>query len=330
MATEMTTTRGCSYVAPDEGEAIRIFDEQIAVKVTGAETDGAYALLAMSVAPGGGPPLHAHPGSETFHVLSGEFAFTFRDNDGVATVLGRPGTVVNAPGGVPHRFENVGASRGEMLIVVAPEAVDFLRELGAAFPPGAEPDMERMLDIHARHRVETVHGGEGSRPEPPRDGATSARARALAWEFTHANDALIATLEGCSEAQWRAECADTGWTVGVQAHHVASNHAIIAGVIVDAAENHPHVPLPDATLDAINARHAQEFAGVGRDEVIALLRASGPASALVYRALSDEQLARAGWLAMVETGPTVADLIAHLAIGEITRHGDAIRQAIAG
>jgi quercetin dioxygenase-like cupin family protein len=108
MAMDTTTTRGCSYVAPDEGEQIRIFDEQVAVKVAGAETGGAYALLTINVAPGGGPPLHAHPGAETFHVLSGEFAFTSRDGDGAATVLGRAGAVVNAPCGVPHRF---GATR---------------------------------------------------------------------------------------------------------------------------------------------------------------------------------------------------------------------------
>jgi len=329
MATEVTVNRGCSYVSPDEGEAIRIFDEQIAVKVAGAETAGAYALLTLSVAPGGGPPLHAHPGSETFYVLSGEFAFTFRDGDGVATVLGRPGTVVNAPGGVAHRFENVGSNRGDLLIVVAPEAVDFLRELGAAFPPGAAPDMERMLAIHARYQVETIHGGEGSRPEPSKGGATSARARALAWEFAHANDGLIAMLERCPAQRWRATCADTGWTIGVQAHHVASNHSIIARVLGEAAEGHPHSPLPTEKLDAINARHAEDYADITRDEVLALLRESGPAAAQAYRVLTDEQLSRAGWL-IASAAPTVADLIADLAIGEITRHGEAIRAAIAG
>jgi len=171
MATTTATDIGCSCVLPEGGEQIRIFDEEIVVKVTGTETAGAYALLTGSVAPGGGPPLHAHPGPETFYVLSGEFAFTQQDAHGASTFRGGPGTVVHAPGGAPHRFENISPTRSTMLIVVSADSVDLLRELGAAFPPGAQPDMEKMLTINEKYDAATVHGEEGSRPEPPKEGA---------------------------------------------------------------------------------------------------------------------------------------------------------------
>ncbi|HEY7909341.1 MAG TPA: cupin domain-containing protein, partial [Thermomicrobiales bacterium] len=139
MATTIARETGCSCVAPAGGEVIRIFDEEIVVKVIGAETAGAYAIVTGSVAPGGGPPMHAHPGNETFYVLSGEFAFTQRDAHGVTTFRAGPGAIVHAPGGAPHRFENVSPTRSTMLIVVSADSVDFLREMGAAFPPGAQP-----------------------------------------------------------------------------------------------------------------------------------------------------------------------------------------------
>src|SRR5579884_942225 len=179
MVTTVPIAASCSCLPADVGEEIRVFDEAFLVKVTGEETADAYAIVVGSVAPGGGPPLHAHPGNETFYVLSGEFAFTQRDAGGVRTFRAGPGAIVHAPGGAPHRFENVGPTRATMLVVGAAESVDFLRELGAAFPPGARPDMEKMLAIHARYAIESFHGEEGSRPEPPQDGATSARARAL-------------------------------------------------------------------------------------------------------------------------------------------------------
>lgn len=330
MATDVAAEIGCVCMAPDEGERIRIFDEEVAVKVTGAETAGVYALAAISVAPGGGPPLHAHPGNETFYVLSGEFAFTLRDARGAATFRGGPGTVVHAPGGAPHRFENVSPTRGSLLVIAAPDAIDFLRELGAAFPPGAEPDMEQMLAIHAKYNVATFHGEAGSRPEPAKDGATSERARMLAWRVEQAHETLVAALVRCTPRRWRAICADTGWTVGVEAHHVAVNEAAILHAILAAAEGQPHAPITPEALDAINARHAIEFAGIGKARTLALLRRNGAKAVAAYRRLSDAQLARTATLVAGEPPASVADWIEELALGEIASHSEYIRAAIAG
>ncbi len=327
MATQTVPLTECVCLLPDEGEQIRIFDEEFRVKISGEATAGEYAVLVGSVAPGGGPPLHAHPSNESFYVLSGEVLFTQRTRDGVTVFRGSPGSIVHAPAGVPHRFENVSPERSKMLLTVSADMLDFLRELGAAFPPGAEPDMEKMLAIHAKHHVDTFHGEEGSRPEPSRDGATSARARALAWQFEHENAQLIETLERCNVNQWQAHCPDTGWTVAVQAHHIASNYTIIANMIRDVAMGTPHPPLPVEKLNAINARHALEAAGVSRETVIDLLKWNAPVAAATYRFLTEEGLDRTAVVTPGADAQTAAELIVAIAIGEIERHGLAIRQA---
>jgi len=328
MATNVATKIGCSHVSPDGGERIRIFDEEAVVKVVGEETAGTYALITLSVAPGGGPPLHAHPGNETFYILTGEFAFTQRDAAGVSTFRARPGAVVHAPGGAPHRFENVGSARATMLQVVSPELVDFLRELGAAFPPGAQPDMETMLALNAKYGTEVFYGDEGSRPEPGADDATSERARALAWRFQQATEALIATIEGCTPGQWRAVCADTGWTVGVQAHHIAQGEATLAGMIGKVADGQVRPPMAVGMMDTINARHATEFAHVAQAETVTLLRQHGAKATETYRRLTDAQLERAATLVEGKPPMTVVQMIEYLAIGEIKRHGAALRHAL--
>src|SRR5579885_864000 len=103
MATAIENELNCVLLRPGMGERLRIFDEEFFVQFTGSATGGTYALATGSVAPGGGPPLHSHPGPETVYVLSGEFAFTQRDHRGVSTFRGGPGTTFHAPGGAPHR-----------------------------------------------------------------------------------------------------------------------------------------------------------------------------------------------------------------------------------
>jgi hypothetical protein len=82
-------------------------------------------------------------------------------------------------------------------------------------------------------------------------------------------------------------------------------------------------------IDAANARHAEACANVTQAETCALLQRHGALATELYRGLSDEQLARTG-VTLVDGPPsTVAGLIDYLAIGEIERHGQAIREAIA-
>ena len=54
----------------------------------------------------------------------------------------------------------------------------------------------------------------------------SERAAALAERFERINQDLIATVERCSDADWRRACAGEGWPVGVTAHHVATFAAL--------------------------------------------------------------------------------------------------------
>jgi quercetin dioxygenase-like cupin family protein len=309
------------------GETLRIFDEEFTVKVAGDQSGSSYALFSGSVAPGGGPPLHAHPGPESVVVLSGEFEFTARVDGDVTVRRGGAGAVFHAPGGMPHRFENLSSERSAMLAVTTPDAVQFLRELAAAFPPGSQPDLEKMLAIHERYRVDTFYGEDGSRPEPPKVGATSARARALAWQLERANEELVELLEVRDDRQWGASCDDTGWSVGVEAHHLAIAQRQFAELVQAIATGQAPPPLTVAQLDALNADHAELAAKVSREETLTLLRESGPAVAAIYRALSDEQLAVSA--AVVAGAPpwTVQQLVEH-AVAHYAEHGEPIRRAV--
>ena len=51
------------------------------------------------------------------------------------------------------------------------------------------------------------------------------RAEALAEKFEQTNNDVISMVESASDGQWKAICADEGWSVGVVAHHVAGVQA---------------------------------------------------------------------------------------------------------
>jgi len=122
------------------------------------------------------------------------------------------------------------------------------------------------------------------------------RAAALADQFEQTLGELIATVEGCSEEQWRAMCGAEGWTVAATTQHVGAQFPLERQYISAAAEGRP---LPDLTWDDINGtneRRAGEQASCSKDEVLASLRDGGREMAAYVRGLSDEQLDRTGAL----------------------------------
>lgn len=66
----------------------------------------------LVVPAGKGAPLHIHhKNDETLHVLEGEFTFQIEETESKAP----PGTFLNVPRGVAHKFTNVGTSEGRLI-----------------------------------------------------------------------------------------------------------------------------------------------------------------------------------------------------------------------
>lgn len=106
----------------------------------------------------------------------------------------------------------------------------------------------------------------------------SPRADQLVTEFRAVNDDLIASVAGCSDEQWQRHSGAEGWSVAAVAHHVAISNGVIAGMISSHAAGSPDLPnISSADLDAGNAAHARDYATVGKQETLDLLRSNGDA-----------------------------------------------------
>jgi uncharacterized protein (TIGR03083 family) len=148
----------------------------------------------------------------------------------------------------------------------------------------------------------------------------------LAARFEQANGELIALVSGCPDAKWRATTADEQWSVAVVAHHVAANHATIAGVAKMVAHGETLPPMQMDSIHAMNAQHAREHAQATKAETLALLRQGGDSAAALVRGLSDEQLARSA--SLLGQTMSAAQVIERILIGHVVQHTGSLRQAL--
>lgn len=153
-----------------------------------------------------------------------------------------------------------------------------------------------------------------------------AQTEALAATLEQENNALIAAIEGLSDAQWQAQTKEEGWTVAATAHHIAGSHQPLAEM-VKAHANGRGQPVSFATLHQMNAEHAKQFVNANKDEVLELLRSGGAIAAATLRGLDDDQLTRSGQFADGMPPLTVQQMIELILIGHVQAHGTSIKNA---
>lgn len=119
----------------EEGKTLAVAGGNYRVITTGEMTDGNYAVIEMTVPPGGGPPPHSHPYmQEMFYIIEGtvEFRTQFR-----RSIL-KKGGFINIPlGGDIHSFKNTGNTVAKLLCTVVPAGLEKIFEMiGIPVGPG--------------------------------------------------------------------------------------------------------------------------------------------------------------------------------------------------
>ena len=143
------------------------------------------------------------------------------------------------------------------------------------------------------------------------------QAEELAQKFEAANAATIASIEACGDAEWQAT-GEEGWTAAALAHHIAGGHAGISGIVSGIGAGGFEVPVTPEQLDAQNAAHATDFAGIDKATVLDLARDGGQAAAAALRAMSETQLAESAEL--FGQSMTAAEVAENILIGHVVGH----------
>jgi len=89
------------------------------VRFEGRQHGGGVSFFLVDNEPGQGVALHVHPYSETWIVRKGEAEFTV----GSETTRAATGDIVVAGANIPHRFENIGTGRLELVCIHASDRI---------------------------------------------------------------------------------------------------------------------------------------------------------------------------------------------------------------
>lgn len=155
----------------------------------------------------------------------------------------------------------------------------------------------------------------------------------LATQFEAAHESFTKLVESVTDDQWlmvgsnhpkRINDEDEGRSVGVIAHHAAISGDTIMKRIQIALERRP---LPPLDVRGANTQHALVHAEVTRDEVLQILRESGPRLAAAVRAIPDGELDEPR---DTPVGPmSIAQRVEMVLIGHLQQHRGSIEAAIA-
>jgi quercetin dioxygenase-like cupin family protein len=109
-------------VGPGEGATVQgPAGGPLTFKVRGRQTGGRLTAFENEIAPGDGPPLHAHANEdESWYVIEGELRFMLGDELSRAPA----GSFVFVPRGTPHCFQNVGDSPARILVLFNPSGME--------------------------------------------------------------------------------------------------------------------------------------------------------------------------------------------------------------
>ena len=155
-----------------------------------------------------------------------------------------------------------------------------------------------------------------------------AKGEALAKKFEAKAQEATAVFEKLSDADWKKVTSAEKWSVGVTAHHLASSHAGIAGLLKTVAEGKLGSGISMDVIHQGNAKHAQDFANCTKAETIALHKKNAADAAAILRGLADEQFAKS---ATVLTGvpPMSAEQLAGgLLCSHVDEHLGSIRSTV--
>ncbi len=132
------------------------------------------------------------------------------------------------------------------------------------------------------------------------------RANALADRIIQGATALEKFASGLSVSDWQTPVLNDGRTIGVVVHHVASAYPLEIELAQFLASGRPITEATMDVVDQMNAKHALEFASVGKKETLELLRRNSSAAAESVRAFTDADLEKAATVSLNADAPLTA------------------------
>jgi hypothetical protein len=138
----------------------------------------------------------------------------------------------------------------------------------------------------------------------------SNRAESLADRIEEGAALLADFAEGLSDKEWRTPVSNSDRRpVGVIVHHVGSMYPVEIEVARTIASGHAVTDVTWEVVAELNAKHANEQAGITKAAALELLRRNSLEAATAVRALTDDELDRAAPFSLSFGAPVTAQFV---------------------
>jgi quercetin dioxygenase-like cupin family protein len=168
MTTEMNPTAGASAGQPalDEVRVLRrvvdgthqrldVFGPTVEFLTSPEEAQNDFCVIRGVIPPGVSVPLHAHPGTEDFFVISGEVVALKHGPEGYESIVAKAGDYVHVPSQARHGWRNVSSEPNVALITTTARLGRIFQEIGrpatGAPLPMTPEDVARFVAVAAKY-----------------------------------------------------------------------------------------------------------------------------------------------------------------------------------
>ena len=155
-----------------------------------------------------------------------------------------------------------------------------------------------------------------------------AKAETLAKQFEAKVQEATKLLEKLSDADWKKITSAEKWPVCVVAHHIAMSHEGIGNLLKSAASGQHKASIAMSDIDQMNAKHAKDFATVGKAETVALHKKNAATAASLVRGLDDTALARSAEALKGMPPMTTEQMVVGILCGHIDEHVGSIKRTV--
>ena len=140
---------------PTTGLVLEFFGPTLEFLTSPDDERNDFCVLRGTIPPGVSVPLHSHPDTEDFLVISGSVEGLRQDPEGYKWLKAKAGDYIHVPAGVRHAWRNVSTEPLVNLIITTKRLGRFFQEAGrplaAASQPPTPEELARFATISARY-----------------------------------------------------------------------------------------------------------------------------------------------------------------------------------
>ena len=143
MSIEMNPAKGEKHMSteinPTTGVCLDVFGPTVEFLTAPQEPHNDFCVMRGVIPPGVFVPLHSHPDTEDFFIISGEVQALKQVQEGYEWIVGKAGDYIHVPSSARHAWRNVSSEPLVALIITTTRLGRFFQEMGRPVTDAPQP-----------------------------------------------------------------------------------------------------------------------------------------------------------------------------------------------